>query len=138
MSFSLEIVNGDLNISSGQFEPVRGIEKLRQDLGLWLRERYGIDRFHPNYGSTLDTYVGNVIDDLSMQEIEQEVIRVCSVYQQLQILSLKSDPSKYTTDELLDSVVSVDCTQDYDKIDISLRFRTASGTQSQISERVMV
>lgn len=137
MSFSLKLTDdGDLDISSHSFGIVMGVEKLKQDLSGWLREEYGLDRFHPSYGSTLQNFIGEVIDDLTMHEIESEVQRVLSVYQQNQIIALQKNPGAYKMDELLDSVVSVNSKLNYDTVYVDIVFTTGSGTVAAITEGI--
>jgi phage baseplate assembly protein W len=132
MSYSLKITDGDLDASSGTMQRVTGLDKLVQDLSLWLREPYGIDRFHTLYGSVLDQYIGSVIDASSDHEIKSEVIRVINAFQQIQLIGLKKNPSKYTLDELLDSIQSVSVKLDYDRVYIDVRFLTASQQVGQV------
>lgn len=138
MSYSLKIVDGDLDGSTGTFQRVSGIDKLTQDLSLWLREPYSTDRFHPLYGSILDQYIGSVISSLSEHEIRVEALRVLNAYQQIQLASLKLNPSKYTLDELLDSVESVRINLSYDTVFVDVRFRTASQLIGQVIGSVSV
>jgi hypothetical protein len=53
VSYSLAIVDGDLALQGDRLDLVFGVDKLKQDLNCWLKERYGGDRFHTNYGSIL-------------------------------------------------------------------------------------
>jgi phage baseplate assembly protein W len=138
MSFSLRLVNGDLDLSSNTMGVVRGVEKLTQDLSLWLREQYGIDRFHPDYGSALDSFIGQSINIATQHEIQVEVLRVLSLYQQIQTISLQKNPNKFTLDEILYSVTSVDCQAGYDNVYVTVRFVTALGTPGQVSGRITV
>jgi len=115
---------------------VQGVDKLTQDLSVWLREQYGVDRFHPDYGSTLDSYIGDVMDDVLIHDIQVETLRILTNYQNIQSVSLQKAPSKYTLDELLDSVESVDCVAGYDSVYVTVRFSTALGTPGQVSGKV--
>lgn len=136
MSFSLRITNGDLDASTNVLGVVFGVEKLTQDLSLWLRERFGLDRFHPNYGSTLDNYIGNVIDNISQHELEVETTRVLSLYQQIQYVALQRDPGKYSLDELLNKVDEIKCQLSYDTVNINVKFTTAQGTPGVVNQIV--
>ena len=136
MSYSLKISNGDLVAGTGVLMQVRGIEKLTQDLSLWLREPYSIDRFHPSYGSVLDRYIGSIISQLSEHEIRAEAIRVLSAYQQIQLAAVKANPSKYTADELLNTVNDVRISSSYDSVYVSVHFSTATGQSGQVQGNV--
>lgn len=138
MSFSLKITNGDLDLSSNTMGVVQGVDKLTQDLSLWLREQYGIDRFHPDYGSALDGFIGGTISIATQHEIQVEVLRILSIYQQVQTIALQKNPSKFALDEILSTVTSVDCQAGYDSVYVTVRFVTALGTPGQVSGRIAV
>lgn len=139
MSYSLKInASGDLDMSTGLFQNVTGVEKLTQDLGLWLREPYGTDRFHPLYGSVLDQYIGSNINSLTEHEVKTEVIRVLNAFQQIQLVSMRKNPSKYDLDELLDSVEDVKIRLTYDTVFIDIKFRTALGSIGRVTGEVSV
>ena len=73
----MAVVNGDLSVTAGSFDLVQGSEKLKQDLTLWLTEKYRDDRFHPTYGSILDGYIGGVINaNDTVVRIQSETLRV--------------------------------------------------------------
>lgn len=134
MSYSLKITpDGDLDADTGVFGRVLGVDKLTQDLSLWLREPYGTDRFHSLYGSVLDQYIGSIINKLSEHEIKAEVVRVVNAYQQIQLSALKVNPSKYDLDELLDTVESIAVKLSYDAVYVDVKFRTALGSLGQVT-----
>lgn len=134
MSYSLRINElGDLDMDTGVLKRVTGIEKLTQDLSLWLREPFGTDRFHPLYGSVLDQYIGSTIDALADHEIKAEVTRVLNAFQQIQLAAMRKNPSKYDLDELLDSVENVTIKLSYDTVFIDVRFRTALGSLGRVT-----
>lgn len=138
MSYSLQIVNGDFDIQTGIIKRVQGLAKLTQDLSLWLREPYATDRFHPLYGSTLDQYIGSIVNKLAEHEIRTEAIRVLSAYQQIQLAAVKKNPSKYELDELLDTVESVIVKVSYDSVFVDVKFRTASNKLGQVTGGVTI
>lgn len=138
MSYSLKITNGDLDNSTSTMGTISGIDKLTQDLSLWIRERYGIDRFHPDYGSIAESYIGNEINDLNIHELEAEVYRILNIYQQIQLISVQANPGKFTLDELLNTVESVDATPSYDRIYIVVKFTTASGLSGVVTGETTV
>jgi phage baseplate assembly protein W len=133
VSYSFRILNGDLDLSSNTFGVCTGIEKLTQDLSLWIKEEYGIDRFHPDYGSTTESFIGDIASELNQHELEVEVVRVLNIYQQIQLLDVQKNPGKFTLDELLNTIESVNCTVNYDSIDIKVVFTTASGLVGTVS-----
>jgi phage baseplate assembly protein W len=133
MSYSFGLKDGDIALTGSIVTMVSGIDKLKQDIDLWLREIYGVDRFHPDYGSILQDFIGGVIGPVVMHDIEVEVARVLGNLQALQLRRISVNPSKYTPDELLRSVVSVKSTQSYDAIYVNVVFESADGTVGSTS-----
>lgn len=134
MSISLKVVNGDLSITAGSFDLVQGVDKLTQDLTLWLTERYRDDRFHPTYGSILDGYIGGVINAQdTVVRIQSETLRVLSNYQQTQLARFKETPSKFQPSELLQAVNGVDVSLSYDKVVVLVRITTAARTTTSLT-----
>ena len=76
MTYSLAIANGDLVRTGNTLAVVYGTEKLKQDLCLWVTERYGIDRFHPKLGSVLPDFIGSLITDSTRAQIQAEILRI--------------------------------------------------------------
>jgi len=134
MSISLKVVNGDLSIKAGKFDLVQGSEKLKQDLTLWLTERYRDDRFHPTYGSILDGYIGGVINaSETIVRVQSETLRVLSNYQQIQLARFRESPGKFQPSELLRSVNGVDVSLSYDKVVVLVRITTAARTATSLT-----
>lgn len=134
MSLSLKVVNGDLSITAGSFDIVDGTEKLKQDLSLWLIERYRDDRFHPAYGSILDGYIGGIINAQdTVVRVKSETLRVLSNYQQIQIARFRESPNKFQPSELLQQVNGVDVSLSYDKIIVLVRITTAAKTNTTVT-----
>jgi hypothetical protein len=134
MSYSLALdSNGDLKQAGSVIGTVSGIDKLKQDLDIWFRERYQIDRFHPSYGSVLDSHIGGIISSLSIAQITQESSRILSNYQRKQKESFDANPSSFTLDELITSIDSINVQQSLDSIYVNVIFTTASGSVSTIN-----
>jgi hypothetical protein len=134
MSLSLKVVNGDLSVTAGKFDLVQGSEKLKQDLTLWLTERYRDDRFHPTYGSILDGYIGGVINAQdTIVRVQSETLRVLSNYMQIQMARFRESPQKFQPSELLQSVNGVEVSLSYDKVIVLVRITTAARTTTSIS-----
>lgn len=136
MSFSFKIKDGDLDTSTTVFGVVTGVEKLTQELSMWLREQYGIDRFHPQYGSVLDAYIGETINDQTQSEIQIEVERVLLAFSALQRQAVQANKSKYDRNELLDTIEEVRCVENLDSINVYIRFRTALGFEGVVNESI--
>lgn len=126
MSFSLALDSKDIQIKGSVLGIVYDTSKLEQDLQTWLKERYGCDRFHTNYGSILDNFIGSAINDQSAYQVEAEVTRVLLNYQALQRRKLVEQPQSLSAAEILYSVDSVDAKTFYDTVYVSIRVRTAS------------
>lgn len=136
VSTSLKVVNGDLSITAGKFDLVSGTDKLKQDLTLWLTERYRDDRFHPTYGSILDGYIGGVINAAETTvRVQSEVLRVLANYQQVQMSRFRESPSKFQPSELLQTVNGVNVTLSYDKVVVLIRITTSARTTASVSVR---
>lgn len=136
MSRSFRLVNGDLGLAGPTVDTVSGVQKLLQDLDCWLRERFQVDRFHRGYGSTLDMYIGGVIDDDTTLNIESEVYRVLGNYQNLQLQRVTENPERYSPAELLDTVLGVRATLHYDRVNVFVSIVTAARQQAQLQVRL--
>ncbi len=55
-----------------------------QDIRGGLLEPLGNDRFHPGYGSTIDSFIGQPQTQEVLFEVEQEVLRVTDNYSAVQ------------------------------------------------------
>lgn len=124
MSFSLAVEDGDLRLNGSTLGRVWGPDKLGQDMSLWLRERYQSDRFHRNYGSILDDFIGGVIESDTRYEVQSEVLRVLRNYQALQYRRIKERPEYISSDEILLEILDVRVSTDYDRVDVRLRVQT--------------
>lgn len=133
MSFSLAIADGDLQIKGSSIGIVSGLDKLYQDLSIWMRERYRSDRFHLTYGSILDSYIGGVIMDSTAAEVRSEVMRVLQNYQSLQAKVVRSDPSRLSADEILLNVDDISVRVQYDTVSVTILFTTAKGNTKRLS-----
>jgi hypothetical protein len=141
MSWSLRLENGDLSISGSRIGAVTGKAKLIQDLRNWILEHMGTDDLHPGYGSLLDGGVnpqgvviqGVIGSDLDIAEVEirNEIQRIVSDYQALQLGRAKSDKQTYgratlTPSEVLLSLDDIDIEQDMDTLKVTLGISTAA------------
>lgn len=127
MSFSLALADGDLVQKGNQLALVFGVDKLNQDVYLWLMERYGGDRFHTTLGSILQEFIGGVVSDSTQAEVQAEVLRVLQNYQAIQLRGLKEDSSLYSTSEILVSIDDVQTTVNYDTVNVVAKLRNGAG-----------
>lgn len=133
MSYSLAVVDGDLKLQGSALSVVWGIDKLKQDLQLWVAERYGGDRFHPAIGSVLQDYIGTVIGPRTRAIIEDEVQRLMDNYQRVQMYGFKREPRHYSMTELLESVDDISVNVTYDTVTVSVSVRTAARDNTKIT-----
>lgn len=133
MTYSLAIANGDLVRSGNSLAIVHGVGKLKQDLCLWVTERYGTDRFHPKMGSVLPEYIGSLITDLTRTQIQSEVLRILQNYQAIQLQGLKQTPQRYSYSELLYSIDAVNVAISYDTVSATISVRNADQVPAAIS-----
>lgn len=146
MSWSLSILNGDLNIGGANgLNKVTGKNKLVQDLKCWILESVGTDPLHPNFGSTLDGgqlsdgtivdgVIGQVISNGVMLNIEAEIIRILNLYRENQIRILDNEQSIYggqislTPDEILLSINGVDVSSFSTTVVVRVSITTAANS----------
>lgn len=112
---------------------VYGIDKLKQDLCLWVTERYGIDRFHPKLGSVLPDYIGSLITDSTRSQIQSEMLRLLQNYQAVQLQGLKEAPQRYSYSELLYSIDAINVAISYDTVSATVEVRNADRQSSRIA-----
>lgn len=136
MSFTIALKEGDIDLKGNTVAIVTGTQKLEQELGVWLKERYGSDRFHTNYGSTLDHYIGSVMTDSAVYEIENEVGRVLRNYQALQHRKFQSDPQSLDPSEILAQINEIRAVADYDQVQVTIHFTTYGKTSSTVSVNI--
>lgn len=125
MSFSLALKDGDLVKRGASFGIVYGVEKLVQDLNIWLTEGFGGDIMHPELGSTLESYIGTIITPSTKAQIQSEVLRVLQNYQAVQLRGIKTIPQKYSLSEILYSISDIKVTITYDTVSVTISVITA-------------
>lgn len=134
MSYSFAVFEKDIQLKGSNIGLVYGRSKLIQDLTLWLTERYRSDRFHSNYGSTLDGFIGEVMDPMTASEVEAEVYRVLQNYQMVQYRRMQEDPTTLSPEEVLVEVEDVNAKVDYDSVVVVISIVT--GTRARGNFRV--
>lgn len=138
---TFQIVNGDLVIGPGGFATIDGPAKVKQDLAVAVREPYGVDRFHPRWGTLLHEYVGMAVGDGTDLLIRSEINRVISnhMFSQNSVLerdSMRATRSRFSTGELIDRLDAVDVRQEYDRYHVRVRLRTLSGQPITLTRTV--
>lgn len=129
MSYSFSVRSQDIELKGSNIGIVHGRTKLLQDLTLWLTERYRSDRFHSNYGSTLDGFIGDVMDPMTTHEVEAEVQRVLQNYQMVQYRRMQEDPTTLSPEEILLDVEDVKAKVNYDSVVVVVSILTGSRTR---------
>lgn len=135
MSYSLAVADGDLVQFGSQLGLVYGIGKLEQDVNMWLMERYGGDRFHVNYGSILQEFIGGIASQATRAEVHAEVFRVLQNYQSMQLKRFKENPEKLSASEMLVSVDDIGTAVQYDTVNVAVRLRNGSQQATTIRVR---
>lgn len=133
MSYSLAIANGDLVQQGSELAIVHGIDKLKQDLQLWVLERFGGDRFHPDMGSVLQDMIGGVIGPTTHYRVVKELERVLDNYQRIQHKAFREDPSLFSDTELLWSIDDISVQMNFDRVVAMVRVRSAAGDAHAIT-----
>lgn len=116
MTYSLMIKNGDLSVLGSQCQIVYGQSKLEQDLTLWLTQRIGSSRFHPDFGSALQSFIGSLIGPATQANCYNEILRVLTNYQAMIYSLFTANPSVFSLSELPYSIDSVNVGVSYDTV----------------------
>lgn len=129
---TLEIRNGDLALGSDGYATVTGSKKVFQDLGILVREPLGADRFHTRWGSILEDYIGQWSNDESKLRVQSEIQRLIQNYIVMQTRQIEADAAtnrrpRYSPDEIVVGVESIDIQQLYDRLNVRVVVRTESG-----------
>lgn len=134
---TLRLQHGDLVLGQGGVETISGPSMLIQDIRGALGEPFGIDRFHPGWGSVIDEYVGAPLDESTAFEIKQEVSRVVGNYMavqadKIQRDSMTSGPNRYRSSDVLARVRSIDVTTHYDQATVAITVETVSREEATV------
>ena len=121
ISYSFAIADGDLSLQGDRLDLVFGVDKLKQDLDCWIKERYGGDRFHLNFGSVLQDFIGGVIGDSTRAEVQSEILRVLQNYQSVQHRQLTEDPTLLSASEMLIAIADIKTTVSYDSVNVAVK-----------------
>lgn len=139
---TLALSNGDLVIGGHGHATVDGVMKAAQDVGVGLRETYGHDRFHPELGAMLQTYIGQPISGETRMLVDSEVKRVVRAYIQRQgrELQKRQSANDRARHEVAEVVVDVDKVQvnyrGLDRMDVIITIRTLGGQRITLRRTV--
>lgn len=138
---TLALQGGDLVVGPQGHKTVTGSKKVRQDLALALGEAYGNDRFHPQWGSVLSSYVGRPITFDTEMLVRSETARVVQVYIDVQKAEIVNDVlaarrSRFTTADVVAQLNDIDTKITYDTIRVKLSLTTQSGESVSVARTV--
>jgi hypothetical protein len=138
---TLALFNGDIMPAQGGYFMFTGVDRIRQDLTLALREEYGSDRFHPKWGSVVRQFIGNVITPQLQALVQAEVNRVVQNYiliQQSEVLrdSQVDVKGRFSTADVIRAVRSISTTANTDRVDVRLALETMSRASVTIKRQV--
>lgn len=133
------LVSGDLSPSGGGYLMVDGANKINQDLSLAIREEYGLDPYHPRWGSILKTYVGQPMTSDVTAKVLSEITRVINNYITIQNSRIVSDtnsstPSRYSTDDVVQSILSMNAQPIADSLVVNVTLQTISRQTININQ----
>jgi phage baseplate assembly protein W len=139
---TLTLRDGDFVLGKGGYSMSTGTDRIRQDLTLALTEEYGSDRFHPRFGSVIKQYIGNVITPHLQAMVRAEVNRVVQNYITIQQAEVIRDSQldvlgRFSTADVVRSLLSIDTTTFMDRINIHLALETLARTTVKIKKQVV-
>jgi hypothetical protein len=129
---TLALIGGDLALGDGGYRTLTGAARIRQDLALALVEPYGQDTYHPEFGSVLAAHIGEPLTPELELLVRSEVVRVVQQYvdsQQAQIAAdaLAGSRSRFSFQDVVQSVQSISTDIQYDTIKVTIALKTQSG-----------
>lgn len=140
---TLELRNGDLVLGAGGYSMVAGPQKVIQDMGIMVREPLGVDRFHPRWGTILDDFIGEAINEESEMRVRAELQRLIQNYVVMQTRQIQADHDagrrpRFRPSEIVTDVAGIDVQQRFDRINVRVHLITASGEEVTILRSVGV
>ena len=131
----LALSNGDIVLGESGHALVSGSQRVLQSLTTGLKESYGVDRFHPRWGSALDSFVGSMTSRGTVPlMVESEVRRVVELWAQSQFLLFREQMERpsavrgsFAAGEVISGIQSVDVTALLDKVTVRVRLKMLSG-----------
>lgn len=140
---TLQLVDGDLVVGQGGYTTVTGSVKLHQDLGIAVRDPYGVDRFHPRWGSMLPSYIGDEIGANVKALVDAEVGRVIQNYiavqrDKRQQAALQGLPNRYGSDEIINRVTAIEVNQRLDRLGVRVFLTTLAQEEIVLNSTVVL
>lgn len=129
---TLALSGGDLVATSAGHAVIDGTAMVRQNLALGLGEAVGTDRFHPEWGSTLQAQIGTALTDQAVAGLRSEAIRVVHAMIAAQGAVITADAaagarSRYGAADVISRLVDVQVTPSLDTAAVYVKVNTAAG-----------
>jgi hypothetical protein len=93
-----------------------------------MLERYGSNRFHPTFGSSLQSFIGGVIGSSTHANVYNEVLRVLTNYQAMVYQLFTANPNAFSLSELPYSIDSVNVSVTYDTVYCTMQVSNPAST----------
>lgn len=140
---TFQIINGDLALAPGGFAVVSGAAKVKQDLGVAVREPLGCDRFHPNWGTVLDNCVGDYMNSDVEALVNSEITRLVRNYASIQDDVLAADygqgvKPRFGAEEIIANLGAVDIQRREDALYIKINVQTMAGETTTLVTSVRI
>jgi phage baseplate assembly protein W len=140
---TLALSNGDLVVGPDGHGTLTGVPKIRQDLALAIGEPLGNDRFHPEWGSVLPTYIGQPMDSETDMLVRAEVARVIEQYIAIQQRDISRDAqngasARYSTSDVLAAIQEIVVNVRYDTIQVTAILITQAGVRLTMKRTVNI
>ena len=140
---TFQIQSGDFVVGPGGYAMVSGPRKVLQDLSVLVREPFGIDRFHPQWGGVLDEFVGQEVTTTSRALVVGEIERLFQNYMVMQSRQISADMTmrrkpRFGPGEIIETVEGIKVQQAFDRLNIKVTIRTVSGETIDIIRSVEV
>lgn len=141
--YTLQLRNGDFVLGSGGFQTITGASKVVQDLRCALVEPVGNDRFHPGYGSLLQDFIGEPLDEILAFSVQQEVARVVQNYSAVQRDQIEADvlsglASRYNSADVIANLSDIKSTLVGDRLYVQVALTTLDAQSLVLTTNVGV
>lgn len=131
---TLALSGGDLVATSAGHAVVDGTAMIRQNLSGALAEPIGNDRFHPDWGSTLQAQIGTPLTQAEVASLRAEAVRVVQSLIAAQGAAITADAaagrrSRFSAADIISRLLDVQITTSYDTAAVVVKVTSAAGDQ---------
>lgn len=131
---TLALAGGDLVATSSGHLVIDGAAMVRQNLACALAEPVGTDRFHPDWGSTLDAQIGSPLTDAEAMGVRAEAVRVVQSLIAAQGAAISADAaagvrSRFSAADVIARLNDVAVTPSLDAATVVVSVTTGAGAQ---------